>query len=94
MRHPDYTTDTRLTEYIQQAFANSARFFTIDVQRRQSCIMVILWYFDMTLSEYHIDSLVQDCSIPIATALEILQSCINKSTYGSQYIVSLVRIRV
>ena len=29
----------------------------------------------MTVAVYHIDGLVQYCSIPIANALQILQSC-------------------
>ena len=32
--------------------------------------------------DQHMEGLVQDCSISIANALEILQSCIKPSMYG------------
>ena len=35
----------------------------------------------MPVSSLHIDGLVQDCSISIANALEILQSCTNLMIY-------------
>ena len=44
---------------------------------------VQILYFVSSLQEQHyLDGLLQDCSITIADALEILQSCTEPSVYG------------
>ena len=66
--------------------------------RRPSKIWMVLWCFVTPVTtlvcvfgckllnfQYHIDGLVQDCGIPIANALEILQSDTNTSISYTKY---------
>ena len=46
-------------------------------------LYIQLIFSQNSLETLHIDSLVQECSISIATALEILQSCTKPSIYVS-----------
>ena len=62
-------------------FIDGRKMIYTDIETQHKFMSPHFAILPMSVSSLHIDGLVQDCSISIANALEILQSCTNLMIY-------------